>query len=62
MGVRMIQTQSRWGVGYIRRHYVGGRRVSRSAFDREWEAAGMTPELGRTESTPYGFRTLWESS
>lgn len=57
---RLIETQSKWGNLYNRRHYIDGRRVTEHEFSRAWLDLGCTPESGTMENTPYGFRTIWE--
>lgn len=59
---RFIESQSRWGVGYRRTHYMDGRRVSEHEFSRAYLDSGLTAELGAMESTSYGFRKIWETA
>lgn len=64
--MRLIETQSKWGNGYRRAYYADGRKVSESEFDQlhasEMRLHAMPGMAGKCETTPYGFRTIWQSS
>lgn len=57
--MEFIETFSRWGNLYNRRHYIDGIRVTEHEFSQRWLAAGCTPESGKMENTRYGFRKVW---
>lgn len=56
----LIQTASRWGNLYRLAHYIDGRKVAKTHWDREYERHRLTPEQGAMQNTSYGFRKRWE--
>jgi hypothetical protein len=57
----LVETRSRWGVSYIARYFINGRRVSNHEYSRQWLAHGCTPDNGEPmENTSYGFRKTWK--
>lgn len=63
--MRLIETQSKWGNGYRRAYFADGKRVTESEFDNlrdaEMRLHAMPSMAGKSENTPYGFRTIWQS-
>lgn len=64
--MRLIETQSKWGNLYRRAYFADGKRVTEREFDNlldaEMRLHAMPSVAGKTESTGYGFRTIWESA